>query len=444
MKAKPKKHSHSASPAVLPLRPKQKTAHYKRRGGAGYTLDTVSVDVSLSTKAGSYVAPEMEGDSFLVLRRYALILARYQLLNIPKHSKRHHLDARYFEAANRIIANAAYANAFSGDDPSDGTVFLDPLIKSINNEEFSADMLCAVASYYGTKAFWEILEAIIHPDIVASLGEMSGRLLKSYAYNDIARHMACINHEGTSHRSRAELGVAYLAMAIWQSSNLIPEKTKGKPIQVAPNGKPIDGEGLWETGIIGKPRLEISHSGLMGRRKVALQQGNKIRHLQRLITDPEMRIFGGKTRALGGVVVVDCSGSMSLTDEEMHEIMRSSAGCTVIGYSSGAEPTPNIYVLARNGRQVRHMPDWPGGNGVDGIALEYALQFRRYNAPMIWVSDTQVTGVSGSNEKLRQMCLDFCAKHNVHIVGNTQKATTLLTQLQAGRKVPLQQYNGRH
>lgn len=195
----------------------------------------------------------------------------------------------------------------------------------------------------------------------------------------------------------------------------------------------------WERVVIGKPELTISHTGLIGRRIIAAREGKYVRDLGRIISDPEQRIFGRKTKALGGVVIVDCSGSMSLTDEEMKDIMKSSSGCTVIAYSShGSEKDdePNVWLVARRGRQVRRLPYFPGGNGVDGPALEYGLSFRTHNAPVVWISDTHVTGANGySQHRLRDVCLRLCRKHNIHVARDCEEATNILTKLQRGQRV---------
>jgi hypothetical protein len=192
-------------------------------------------------------------------------------------------------------------------------------------------------------------------------------------------------------------------------------------------------EGDWEPLIVDKPPLEINHTGKMGRRIIATDTGRNPRYISRLVTDPDKRIFSRKTRALGGVVVIDNSGSMSLSERDLSDLMSASAGSTVVMYSSEVyATTPNCWVIARKGRQVRHIPETPGGNGVDGPALVYATTLRdRRSVPIIWVSDGQVTGVrDASRPVLDRECKMLQRKHNIIRVEDVQEAIKLMTKLQ--------------
>jgi Mg-chelatase subunit ChlD len=79
---------------------------------------------------------------------------------------------------------------------------------------------------------------------------------------------------------------------------------KGKATIAESNG--------WEALYVVKPDLVRSHTGKLGRRSVYTGTGRSVKNVSRLYSDPEQRIFTRKTRALGAVVVFDCSGSMSL------------------------------------------------------------------------------------------------------------------------------------
>jgi hypothetical protein len=195
----------------------------------------------------------------------------------------------------------------------------------------------------------------------------------------------------------------------------------------------------WQRAFIHKPPLEIPHTGLAGRRRIASNEGKYPKYFSRMITDPEKRIFSRKTRALGGVVVIDCSGSMSLSETDVRQLVTSSSGCTVICYSASGDArrdaqSGNVHLIAKNGRMVRHLPYFPGGNGVDVPALEYAQTMRRSGNPMIWISDERVTGIDDtSTPDLRRQAKAFVDKHNVLVVDEVKEAVALLKRLQAGR-----------
>jgi hypothetical protein len=155
-----------------------------------------------------------------------------------------------------------------------------------------------------------------------------------------------------------------------------------------------------------------------------------------MITDPDKRIFSRKTRALGGVVVIDASGSMNWADSDLEKVMSASAGATILMYSDGdGEGQPNAWIVARQGRRVRHLPEAPGGNGVDGPALLYASQYlrTRRSLPIIWVSDGGVTGRGDvSSSQLYREVERICKRHNIVRVETVNSAVAMLKRLQGG------------
>ena len=474
---KPKRKTANGSPAVLPKRPEQKHTRYSRVGNFAGTLDSVSLSISTTTtKDNEYTLPDIEGDIYRTLRQYGLIMARYQIVDKHKFAKRYDHDIKTINTACRIVANYLFRNIYEAD-PTEGTVHLAPLLSAAQAPMLSDDVLMAIACYMGTDVFVPLLESVKDEDAQSVLSAIGGRVeyvcvdnagdendpmvistqlrnIVSYINSPDKREQRCAF---TAYKHICD----YLHLITrnvhhnrrMRQSEIERQKRANKEIKEAEDkarrereGRPAKGRALqssvdspWEVAVLAKPELSISHTGLIGRRIRAAKEGKYVRDLGRIISDPEQRVFGRKTRALGGVVVVDCSGSMSLTDEEMKAIMRSSAGCTVIAYSSGGSgsPTePNIWLVARRGRQVRDLPSFPGGNGVDGPALEYGLSFRTHNAPVVWISDTQVTGASGySQQKLRAQCLRLCRLNNIYIAPNCEQAVDLLKKLQSGQRV---------
>jgi hypothetical protein len=204
----------------------------------------------------------------------------------------------------------------------------------------------------------------------------------------------------------------------------------------AGGGKAVIGESKgWYPLFVSKPDLVRSHTGKLGRRNVYTGTGRSVKNVSRLYSDPEQRIFTRKTRALGAVVVFDCSGSMSLSEKDLLDMMDASAGATVLCYSTGSvanENNPNAWVVARKGRQVRSLPDFPGGNGCDGPALRYGLQLRSSSKqPVIWVSDEGVTGMNDYNDDdLLQECRALVRKYGIKQAGDVRQAIKLMKQLQ--------------
>jgi hypothetical protein len=155
-----------------------------------------------------------------------------------------------------------------------------------------------------------------------------------------------------------------------------------------------------------------------------------------MVTDPERRIFTRKTRALGAVIVVDCSGSMAWNDADLAEVIDLTAGATVLCYSTGYtadHDNPNAWIVAKNNARVRHLPEFPGGNGCDGPALAYAVRVLRQGSahPVVWVSDQRVTGKGDTySPTLRRETDALVRRYGIHVVENTRQAKRLLAQLQ--------------
>jgi hypothetical protein len=217
-------------------------------------------------------------------------------------------------------------------------------------------------------------------------------------------------------------------------------------------GRPKQGTGKRLTGItpseytrsiptwtelkIGELPLPLATKGNIGKKRTASNIGRSPRRMHRLITDPQMRVFDKVTRGSGGVVVIDASGSMNFTHEQIRKIVENAPGATVISYSELSGDKPNAYILANKGRMVKDLPSQGCGNGVDFPALEWAVKNRqRSNSPIIWVTDGGVCGSnSGFNSSLAMQCINFCKKHNIVVVPFVEEAITELRKMKNGGK----------
>lgn len=174
--------------------------------------------------------------------------------------------------------------------------------------------------------------------------------------------------------------------------------------------------------------------GRIGRRKRASVTGRNPRHLERLLTDPERRIFERRDRGNGGVVLVDQSGSMRLTDDDLWKIIEAAPGCVIIGYSHapGSDDQPNIWVIADRGQVADSVPTGGFGNGVDGPALRFALKRRRSGEPFVWVCDGHVTDeLDRFDARLVDECATLVATNGIHQVSDVAQAVAALAR--AGR-----------
>lgn len=198
--------------------------------------------------------------------------------------------------------------------------------------------------------------------------------------------------------------------------------------------------GFFARPIVVEPPLVGRTTGILRTRRISSTIGRHPRHIERLLTDPERRIFDRRVRTPGGVILIDQSGSMRLSDDQVWSMIRAAPGCTVIGYSHEARSVgvPNIWILARNGRVVVRVPRGNGGNGVDGPALEFAASLRTRNEPFIWVCDGYVTDAFDDHcDDLTRDCASLIERHRIHQVPDVPAAITALKRAARGDRLPI-------
>ena len=214
------------------------------------------------------------------------------------------------------------------------------------------------------------------------------------------------------------------------------------PYKPEPGDQPLpDGErGQFADLVLDKLPLTERVAGRLGRKRIATNVGINPRRINRMLTDSERRIFDRRARGLGGVILIDQSGSMHLNNDDMWNIIKAAPGCTIIGYSHrpGSYDAPNTWVLAENGKVVRDIPDGNSGNGVDGPALLFARSKRKKGEPFIWVCDGAVTDGSADNcyPALTKWCADFVYRNGVHMVNDVDGAVSALKRAANGEKLP--------
>lgn len=112
-----------------------------------------------------------------------------------------------------------------------------------------------------------------------------------------------------------------------------------------------------------------------------------------LVPAADGRAFGLKRRIHGGAILIDCSGSMQLTAEELTSLVSRAPAATIALYAgSRGVQSGSLVVVAKNGRFAEIEKATAGlgkGNIVDGPALRWLSD---QDAPRIWVSDGHVTG----------------------------------------------------
>lgn len=433
------------APEVLPDRPMLKENTYASDGEA-YSIDSVGVTFSTTAKKKHQVkAPTGDSDVAETLRRYVLIRSRYDLPEAKKYAKRWSVAETAIEAGCRVLANARHFHTF-GQDPSIGTTETTILARVLSEGNPPKPALLSAISHAGTQAFTELLRAVTDRKLAMELLEFENQVL-SYIYDyDLAHRLTMINSKSKVQQKRAIKDWSWFIQAIDRMSNEQVNEQEGRKAQKrdpqAPHkAYPKDSDllGDWEPLVVSKPELTINHTGKLGRRIIASDSGREIRFLNRMVSDPDKRVFSRKTRALGGVVVIDASGSMHLSEDDLDRLLKASSGATVVMYSGGHNNPnkPNTWVIARKGRMVRRLPEPPGDNACDGPALIYAASLRdRGSQPVIWVSDGYVTGVNAghTNRNLQKDIENIMRKHRIVRVNDVDEAEKLMKRLQGGSR----------
>ena len=434
------------APEVLPNRPLLKVNSYES-DGEGYSIDSVGVTFGSGPKSKNrYIAPTGLSNVAETLRRYVLIRSRYSLPDVEKYAKRWEVSPGTIHAANRIVSNHRYIHTF-GEDPSIGTSEVKVLASVLGEGDPPKQALLALIAHQGTRAYYDALRLVGDPLLETDLSEMY-RSIDYYMYDrHLVNYLPRINHERSDYRKQGLKYWKYFVQQLDQMMNIqrgvqADRREEGDKVEVGEpkvHPKPRDLQGEWEPLVVAKPELSVNHTGKLGRRVIAADSGREPRYINRIVTDPERRIFSRKTRALGGVVVIDCSGSMRLSEDDLDRLLKASSGATVLCYSGGYNhPTkPNVWVVARKGRMMRKLPEFPGDNSVDGPAIVYASTLRDNGGqPLIWVSDGYVTGINtGTGDEKLQKDMDYIKRrHRVIQVETVQEAEALMKRLQGGSR----------
>ena len=198
----------------------------------------------------------------------------------------------------------------------------------------------------------------------------------------------------------------------------------------------------WAELRFGITALTEPTANFIGRRKRPAITGKHPSRPDRLLTDPERRIFREVVRGGNAVVVFDCSGSMSVTHDMVRRAVERFAGATIAVYTQQGAHNANTWVVARNGRMMSRTDfdalPLGNGNGVDYPVLRWAVNQRRTSKDFVlWVSDGYVTGRNDiHDENLLDECLDLSLRERIVGVDTPEEAIELLDRMKRTGAVP--------
>lgn len=155
--------------------------------------------------------------------------------------------------------------------------------------------------------------------------------------------------------------------------------------------KDEDDSSFGKMSIIELPMPYRSKAGFE-RRWTARDEGDIPTRFDRWSIDK--RIFRTKKRSKGATLLVDVSGSMSWSEDNLTSVLEQVPAATIAIYSGNGDEG-NLVIVAKKGRcasmrqAARYMR---GGNVVDGPALEWLAQ--QPDTVKLWMSDGGITGIN--------------------------------------------------
>ena len=184
---------------------------------------------------------------------------------------------------------------------------------------------------------------------------------------------------------------------------VLDDEPMAGPQAYAPAGtqrRCTDGDNTWADMSIERPPLSTTPRSLLrATTRRMTDEGVRLRSLHRLCTD--RRVFSTRKPRTGGTVLIDVSGSMSLTHDDLVQLVERAPASTVAIYEGNPySDLGYVRIVAKDGKMVH--PDAiksedstrsGGGNMVDGPALQW---LGTQVLPRIWLCDGMVTGCGDS------------------------------------------------
>jgi len=162
------------------------------------------------------------------------------------------------------------------------------------------------------------------------------------------------------------------------------------------------------------------------RSKRSAEEGVSVKNVYRYLADG--RVFSAPARRRGGgTVLIDVSGSMSLSSDDVDRIIRDAPEATLVAIYSGHDQEGELRVVVKGGRRTsaEHLTPAGAGNVVDVPALEWLA---RQKGPRVWLSDGGVTGCGDrSTAGITSSCRQLRRRATIKRVETAEQAASFLS-----------------
>ena len=238
---------------------------------------------------------------------------------------------------------------------------------------------------------------------------------------EAARQKQSANRNASKSQDEGESDNTTLEESMLESKYEMAELLAGADINYEPDIN--DMTGRWGRMEIYTPELSVNLQGKIkgGREYRPMDYGVNPKYMNRWCVDK--KVFKQRQRTYGGTILIDASGSMHFTGDDILEIMQMLPAVKIAMYNSSNNRNNGTYysyevgslrIIGDKGKRVNqeYLDKWTGGgNLVDGPALRWLSQ----QAPKrIWVSDMYVFGADNtSSANLLKECNQIMRKSGI-------------------------------
>ena len=169
------------------------------------------------------------------------------------------------------------------------------------------------------------------------------------------------------------------------------------------------------------------------RKKRLTDAGAAITRPDRIMTDGMCFSQRGNKRDFIGAVLIDNSGSMSFSVDQVDELIEAAPGVIIAHYSGGGGEG-ELTIVAQGGKRTSSLYELDatyGGNNVDGPALDWLGQ---QTGPRVWISDGYVTNKHDEiNRALVGISIQKCINYDITRVRTLDQLVTWANAVSARR-----------